>query len=112
MKSCKRDVPAAVRVAAAAVGALSVKRWRMFAKQPGAAAVVADVAAVGALAGKRKTGKESNEQQPQQKDDTASESSVVKAMSTKRQRHPRVWFSGHKISVSEGQEEPAKAALK
>ena len=111
MKSVKRGVPTAVGVAAAAVGALSVKMRLKF-KQPGAAAVVADVAAVGALTGERKSGKESNEQQPQEKDDTASEISVAEAMLTKRKCNPRIWFMGKKFSVSEGQEENAKAALK
>ena len=111
MKSGKRGVPAAVGVAAAAVGALSVK-MRLTSKQPRAAAVVADVAAVGALTGERKRGKESNEQQPQEKDDTASEISVDEDMLKKRKCNPRIWFMGRKYSVSEGQEENAKKALK
>ena len=57
-------------------------------------------------------GTDTIEEPKHQTGDPASESSVVKAMKTPRKSNPRVWFWAKKIIVSEGQEEPAKVALK
>ena len=112
MKSSKEDVATAFGVAAAVVGALAVKRRRKSDKEHVAVAVGTDSVTSGTLAEKTTNRKDTTEEPKPHTGDPASESSVViKAMKTPRKSNPRVWFWGKRITVSQGQEEAAKAAL-
>ena len=112
MKSSKEDVTTAVGVAAAVVGALAVKRRRKTDKEHVAVAVGTDSVTSGTLAEKTTNRKDATEEPKPHTGDPASESSVViKAMKTPRICNPRIWFWGHRITVSQGQEKAAKAAL-
>lgn len=125
MKTGKKGSAAAVLVAPAAVGACAAKikkkpagKHAASATDDGGAAVGAfaeqsdDGAAVSKFAEQRTAQDDTNERAKRQKDDLDGNGRVVKVRKTARQRHPRVWFLGLKIAVSEGQEEAAKAALK
>ena len=90
MPCARKQVAAAVGAVAAAVGALeSITN-----------ASVVDAPTVT----KEGTNRQSNT--------SATEGGVVTASNPTPKRKPKVWFMGHKIAVSEGQEEPTKAALK
>ena len=98
MKSANKRSAEAVGVVRAAVGALPGKNKPDPASQHAAAAAGDDVAAVGAL---------------EEKDDTDDESATgQKAKKTPRQCNPRVTSHGLKMTVGEGQQEAARAALK
>ena len=98
MKSARKGSAAAVGVDRAAVGALPGRTKPDPASQHDAAAAGDDVAAVGAL---------------EEKDDEDDESATgQKAKKTPRQCNPRVTSHGFKMTVGEGQQEAARAALK
>ena len=98
MKSARIGSAAAVGVDRAAVGALPGRTKPDPASQHDAAAAGDDVAAVGAL---------------EEKDDEDDESATgQKAKKTPRQCNPRVTSHGFKMTVGEGQQEAARAALK
>ena len=125
MNTGKKGSAAAVLAAPAAVGACAGKIKKKPGSKHAASATGDDGAAVGAFAEQSDDGAavskfaeqrtaqdDTNERAKRQKDDIDCDRRVVKARKTPRQRHPRVWFLGHKFAVSEGQEEAAKAALK
>ena len=101
MKSARTGSAAAVGVARAAVGALPGKNKPNSASQHVAAAGGDDAAAVGALEETKKAG-----------DDTDETATRQKASKTPRQCNPRVMSHGLKMTVGEGQQEAARAALK
>ena len=112
MNTGKKGSAAAVLAAPAAVGACAGIKTTKSGSKHAASATGDGGAAVGALAEQKKTQDDTNERAKRQKDDVDCQRRVVKARKTPQQRKPRVWFLGHKIAVSEGQEEAAKAALK
>ena len=112
MKSSKEDVTTAVGVAAAVVGALAVKRRRKSDKEHVAVAVATDSVTSGTLAEKTTNRKDATEEPKPHTGDPVSESRVVnKALKSPRERINRFTFCGRKLTVCQGQEKAAMAAL-
>jgi len=112
MKSSKEDVTTAVGVAAAVVGALAVKRRRKSDKEHVAVAVATDSVTSGKSAEKTTNRKDATEEPKPHTGDPVSESRVVnKALKSPRERIHRFTFCGRKLTVCQGQEKAAKAAL-